>query len=58
MLTIEDKKLLVQKGISEATLEKQLNCFKSGFPYIKLKGAATIGHGITVINETQQKHLI
>ena len=58
MLTIEDKKLLAQKGISEATLEKQLNCFKSGFPYIKLKGAATIGHGITVINETQQKHLI
>ncbi len=58
MLTIEDKKLLAQKGISEATLEKQLNRFKSGFPYIKLKGAATIGHGINVINETQQKHLI
>ena len=29
MLTIEDKKLLAQTGNSEATLEKQLNRFKS-----------------------------
>lgn len=58
MLTLEDKKLLAKKGISEATLAKQLNSFKLGFPYLKLEGAATIGHGITVIDEQQQEDLI
>lgn len=57
MLTLEDKKLLDEKGINESTLEKQLNRFKQGFPYIRLENAATIGHGITVVEGDEQEPL-
>ena len=40
MLTQEDKIYLQQKGISEEKLNAQLNNFKTGFPFLKLAGAA------------------
>lgn len=46
MLTTEDKELLAQKGISESVIEAQLQDFKKGFPYLKLKGAASLDNGI------------
>ena len=35
--TQEDRDLLMQKGISESQIEEQLSCFKTGFPFLKLK---------------------
>ncbi|MCM1109094.1 MAG: DUF4301 family protein [Clostridium sp.] len=46
MLTIEDKSLLAQKGISEQRIHEMLENFKQGFPYLKLKAAASVGNGI------------
>lgn len=46
LLTNEDKELLQKKGISEARIEAQLKDFEQGFPYLKLRAAASIGNGI------------
>lgn len=46
MLTQEDKAYLAKKGITEDKLNAQLECFKTGFPWIKLAGAASPGKGI------------
>ena len=41
-----DKELLQKKGISESQLAEQLESFKTGFPFLRLKAAASIGNGI------------
>lgn len=46
MLTQEDKAYLAKKGITEDKLNAQLKCFKTGFPWLKLAGAASPGKGI------------
>ena len=46
LLTNEDKELLQKKGISEARIEAQLKDFEQGFPYLKLRAAASVGNGI------------
>lgn len=46
MLTQDDKALLSKKGISEEQIAAQLDCFKKGFPFLKLEAAASVGNGI------------
>lgn len=46
MLTQEDKAYLAKKGITEDKLNAQLEYFKTGFPWLKLAGAASPGKGI------------
>ena len=41
-----DKDLLLKKGISQEQLETQLNYFKTGFPYLSILDAASVGNGI------------
>lgn len=48
MLTQQDKDFIALKGISEDKFNEQLECFKTGFPFLKLYGAASPGQGITV----------
>lgn len=48
MITETDKALLAQKGISEEKLNKQLECFEKGFPYLKLSATASVEKGIVV----------
>ena len=55
MLTQEDKEFLAQKGISEEKLNAQLENFKTGFPFLKLAGAAAPGKGITIATETEKQ---
>lgn len=45
MLTTEDKEVLRKKGISEAQVEQQLKKFETGFPFLKLKNAASVENG-------------
>lgn len=45
MLTTEDKEILKKKGISEAQVEQQLKKFETGFPFLKLKDAASVENG-------------
>ena len=53
MITPEDKVLLEKKGISEAQIAEQLACFKKGFPFLQLDGAASIEKGILVPTEAE-----
>lgn len=54
MLTQEDKLYLSQKGISEEKLNAQLECFKTGFPWLKLASAASAESGITIPTEAER----
>ena len=54
MFTPKDKEFLVSKKISEEQFNRQLEQFKSGFPFLKLAGAAAPGNGIKVTDEAQQ----
>lgn len=45
----EDLEFLQEKGITEEKLNEQLEMLSTGFPYLKLEGAATPGHGISVL---------
>lgn len=45
----EDLELLNEKGISEEKLTEQLEMLSKGFPYLKIEGPATPGHGISVL---------
>ena len=51
MWTADDKALLQKKGISEQQAEAQLNDFRKGFPFLRLKAAAAIGNGILALSE-------
>ena len=55
MFTDKDLKQLKEKGIDISTVEKQLENFKKGFPYINLVAPATIGNGITVFDDEEIK---
>ena len=46
MITENDKALLSKKNISEEKLNHQLQCFVTGFPFLKLSAAAAINNGI------------
>ena len=55
MISVKDREQLAQKGISEEKLEEQLACFKTGFPFLKLYAAASVGHGILKLSDSEQK---
>ena len=59
MLTQEDKELLAKKGISEEQIKEQLACFETGFPFLKLSGAASVDNGGIFIptSEEQDEYL-
>ena len=46
MLTQQDLQQIAAKGIAEEQLQKQMDDFKRGFPFLRLDSAATVGHGI------------
>ena len=46
MFTSDDLKQLHLKGIGMDVVERQLEYFRNGFPFLKLERAATIGDGI------------
>ena len=50
-LTENDKKLLQSKGISEKQIEEQLNCFKQGFPFLRIEKVASADDGIMQISD-------
>lgn len=58
MLTAEDKIQLQQKGITEEQIEAQLQSFRDGFPYLKLRAAASVGNGILSLTDEEVKQYI
>ena len=58
MLTEQDLKQIAAKGISEAKINEQLDEFKTGFPFLRLKAAASIDDGIVATGEDDKKAYI
>ena len=58
MLNQNDLAQIAAKGVSAETVEKQLERFTTGFPYLRLSGSATIGHGIIKLTESQEKEAV
>ncbi|MDD4009779.1 MAG: DUF4301 family protein, partial [Fermentimonas sp.] len=54
MYTKQDLDLLKKKGITESQIKTQLDYFKSGFPFLQIESAASIGNGILKINEDKE----
>ena len=55
MFTSQDLEQFKKKGISQEQVENQLNAFKTGFPFLKLAGAASPRKGITIPTAREQK---
>ena len=51
MFTSEDLQMFKDRGISEAKVLEQLECFKKGFPYLTLEGPASVKKGIIKADE-------
>lgn len=49
----QDLKQLEAKGITLAQLEEELECFRTGFPYLKLAGPAVLGNGVYAYGEAE-----
>ncbi len=58
MYTKQDLDLLKKKGITESQIKTQLDYFKSGFPFLQIESAASIGNGILKINEDKEAHYL
>ena len=58
MLTEKDLKQIAQRGISKEQLETQLKEFETGFPFLKLEAAASVGNGIVAPNENERKKYV
>lgn len=55
MYTPQDLSLLQEKGISQDQINKQLNYFNAGFPYLSIVAAASVGKGILKVEEKEAK---
>ena len=55
MFSQADLNQLAKKGISEAQINTQLEQFKTGFPFLKLKAAASIEDGIVATDEQNKQ---
>ncbi len=53
MFTDKDLLQIANKGISTQSVEKQLQNFESGFPFLSLTRAASPGDGITILSPEQ-----
>ena len=58
VLSNEDKALLQKKGIKESQIEEQLKDFEQGFPFLKLRAAASVGNGILAPTDDKVEHYV
>lgn len=54
MLSQEDIKTISARGITEAELQSQVDRFKTGFPYLRIAGAARTGNGIVALSAEEE----
>jgi len=58
MFTAKDIEQIEAKGISIDTIQKQIECFRNGFPFIDLHAPATIDHGLKKFSEEQIQRMV
>lgn len=54
MFSSEDIQQIEAKGISVEEIERQLACFKNGFPYLPIADSASIGKGILKFSSEEE----
>lgn len=57
-LSDSDLKTLESRGITPEELQKQVDRFVTGFPYLKIYDSARPGEGITVLSDDDEAHAI
>ncbi|MDN5210633.1 DUF4301 family protein [Fulvivirgaceae bacterium BMA12] len=58
MLTAEDIEQLGRLNINESDVIEQVNAFKTGFPYLPVQKAATVGDGIVRLEDNEINDLV
>lgn len=58
MSSSNDAKILNSKGITQQTLDTQLEHIRNGFPYLQIVNCATAGNGIKVLTPQEEKEAI
>lgn len=58
MFNDKDRQLMARKGITEPVIEAQLKRFETGFPWLRLEAAATVGNGILRLDAKQQSQCL
>ena len=58
MFNNNDLKQLHEKGIAIDVVERQMEYFRSGFPFLRLDRAATVGDGLLQLNEEETQKLV
>lgn len=54
----QDLALLKEKGITQEQIEAQLNYFSTGFPYLSILSAASIGDGIMKVEKDEEPQFL
>ena len=55
MLLPSDEITLQKRGISKQQIEEQLRSFVTGFPFLEIKSAASIGNGLLRLSDDDMK---
>ena len=58
MLNNNDLKQIANRGITEEQVMHQLEQFKTGFPFLRLEAAASVGNGVLVPTDDERKAFI
>ena len=58
MFTEKDLQLFAQKGIEKNKVDVQIKKFEEGFPYVKLRAAATPVHGVLSFDQYQVNNYV
>lgn len=58
MFTDKDKRQIEEHGLTLAQAERQMEQFKRGFPYLKIKAAASTANGITAASDEERDAFI
>src|SRR5690554_572144 len=58
MITEQQREQILSRGMSLETVEEQIRNFKTGFPYLNIQAAATIGNGIKSLTEEELSNYV
>lgn len=58
MYTSQDLELLREKGIAQHQIDTQLKYFNTGFPYLSIVSAASVGRGILKVGKEDEKRYL
>lgn len=58
MLSQKDLEQIAAKGITAEQVDKQLEQFKTGFPFLRIEAAAGIGRGVMAPDEVERERFI